>query len=72
MQDKIADYLEGQLDYVYCDNCRHSLGDEQCAEGYGCHRKYINWEASRALCERLAKYIVENLLQNTTDKGQNV
>ncbi|RKY76555.1 hypothetical protein DRQ07_10120 [candidate division KSB1 bacterium] len=69
MQIKVTEFLKGELSHIYCDTCK--FNEER--EGYDeCHRKYINWKASKQFCKYLAKNIVENLLQQSTNQGQKV
>lgn len=61
-KEKISDLIYDELNYMYCDNCRHD--SEVCDDGYGgdpcfdCHRKYNGWGVSRAVANHLAEKIV--------------
>jgi ribosomal protein L37AE/L43A len=64
-QDDIASIIYGNLDHMYCDNCRFSSeikesdSDEwNCDE---CHRKYNGWEISMQESNRIAKEILKQL-----------
>ena len=72
---KIADTIYEELNYMYCDNCRHS--GEMDEDGYsshcdGCYRKYSNWAVSKetAECiEKLCKGYINNLEKQSYIEG---
>ena len=51
MVDEIREYLQSQLNSVYCDTC----GSENCDE---CHRKSMYWSISEDYAETLANRII--------------
>ena len=64
-QQKIADLLYKELNYMYCDNCRFNseITEKESLDKYGywgcedCHRKYNGWGISQSECNRLARVI---------------
>lgn len=56
-QKEISDLIYNELDYMYCDNCRHwaETGDDTPCQD--CHRKYNGWSVSRAVSDRIAEKI---------------
>ena len=56
MIDTISRILEEQLSYVYCNNCKHNLEDDECES---CHRKYQNWALSEDSAVNIAKKIAK-------------
>lgn len=58
MIDTIRRILEDELSYVYCDNCKHGMEDDECES---CHRKYQNWALSEDSAVSIAEKIVKAL-----------
>ena len=58
MIDTISGILEEELSYVYCNNCKHGMVDDECEE---CHRKYQNWALSEDSAVTIAEKIVKAL-----------
>ena len=61
MIDQIAELLMMEFCSVYCDSCAYNYekidkADDGC---YMCHRKYMNWELSKNIANRIAKNIDE-------------
>lgn len=56
--DKISNLLTENLNYAYCDNCKHGDTDDYdyCDE---CYRKYQNWALSHGTAEYLARRILK-------------
>ena len=59
IREEIKSKLQWALCGVYCDNCRHNEPDAP-RDSYGvpvgcddCHRKYMGWEPSRALLDKI-------------------
>lgn len=49
-KEAAIDAVHNAFSYAYCNNCENDLEDELCD---GCHRKYINWAASKKVIERI-------------------
>ena len=58
MIDTISRILEEELSYVYCDNCKYGMEDDECE---GCHRKYQNWALSEDSAVNIAEKIIKAL-----------
>lgn len=72
-EQKIAELIYNDLDYMYCDNCRFGfeISEEDCTDesgiSYGCedcHRKYNGWGISKAASENLVRKIFDNTTEN--------
>ena len=58
MIDTISRILEEELNYAYCDNCKHDTGDDECED---CHRKYQNWALGEDTAVNIAEKIAKAL-----------
>lgn len=58
MIDTISKILEDELCYVYCDNCKYDMEDDECED---CHRKYQNWALSEDSAVSIAEKIIKAL-----------
>lgn len=51
-REELTEFLHGELDNIYCYNCRHQndpLPKDDCDF---CHRKSMGWQVSDAVIER--------------------
>ena len=61
----ISEFLQEELNYIYCPNCKYQgLGEEESNKRYGewgcddCHRKMMGWELSEEASRKLARQII--------------
>ncbi len=47
-REQIKNKLQAELNGIYCYNCRHYEGGDNCDY---CHRKYMSWQPSDQLLE---------------------
>lgn len=53
-EDKLIDIIYKAFSYAYCDNCEKNMDDELCET---CHRKYMNWSASKEYIKNIVNSI---------------
>ena len=62
MRDKIAELLEDEFSYVYCETCGSEWSeDEVNYHCDGCRRKSMNWCLSKDAAQRIATSIMRIL-----------
>ena len=54
-KEEIIAILESEFGYVYCHNCAYNMNNKACED---CHRKYMNWEISPIVSEKIANEIL--------------
>ena len=55
-KQEIISILMDEVGAVYCTNCRFDMDDDHCEF---CHRKYMNWQLSDEVAERIADKILD-------------
>lgn len=50
-KEELIEFLHGELDFIYCYNCKHM---DDC-ENDMCHRKNMGWQVSDAVVDEIVE-----------------